>query len=273
MSVFRYREDRIPALLFFTYFIVDVLIFFYATSIPFLVAWLLIGIPPKAFISAWNHHHQHVPFFKHTALNRLLELIFAFQTGITTNGWVLHHVLGHHQNYLDQRLDESRWKDLYGRTMGTIEYSFWTAVTGYPRAFQVGKKCPKHQNPFIWMTLLVFSLLCGALYHNWVNGLFVFVVPMAISLYMTAWHTYYHHSGLDTDEPFEACYNITEKWYNIFTGNLGYHTAHHDRMGLHWSKLPEHHQTIVAEIPARLFRNPPPPFKWLHGVSTGAAYP
>ena len=262
MQLFRYKEDRIPTLLFFGYFALDVLVYLRATELWMVVSWMLIGILPKAFISAWNHHHQHVPTFRHTLPNRLLEIVYAFHTGICTNGWVLHHVLGHHQHYLNQDLDESRWKDGSGRKMGVIRYAVMTALTGYPRAFIVGLRFPKHQRPFVSMAIFVLALLALAFWHNWVNALFVFALPMLISFYITAWHTYYHHAGLETDNDFEASYNILDPAYNYFTGNLGYHTAHHYRMGAHWSKLPEIHESIADKIPPHLIRKPPPPFKW-----------
>ena len=55
---------------------------------------------------------------------------------------------------------------------------------------------------------------------------------------------------------------FSNKWYNIFTGNLGYHTAHHVKPGLHWSMLPEFHKSIEDKIPAHLYRQPCIPFKW-----------
>ena len=70
---------------------------------------------------------------------------------------------------------------------------------------------------------------------------------MALSLFITAWHTYFHHAGLDTQDDYEASHNIVHKWYNILTGNLGYHTAHHIRGGMHWSKLPEFPQDHCRE--------------------------
>ena len=53
------------------------------------------------------------------------------------------------------------------------------------------------------------------------------------------------------------------KWYNILTCSLGYHTAHHMKMGLHWSKLPEYHAKIADKISEEFYVEPCIPFGWM----------
>ncbi|QRK06099.1 fatty acid desaturase [Archangium violaceum] len=262
MTLFRHPEDRIPVLLFSCVFALDLTVYFTAHSWWFPILWLGLGIIPKGWISAWNHHHQHVTMFRHALPNRLLEIMFGFQTGITSHAWFLHHVLGHHRNYLDQEKDESRWMRPDGTAMGELEYSLSTALTAYPRAFKVGLKHPKALRVFLGMGALQVALLGLLFWHNWYNALFVFLLPMCVSLYVTAWATYFHHSGLVTKEHAEASYNILHRGYNLMTGNLGYHTAHHTKHGLHWSKLPELHAQMARDIPPTLYRQPGIPFVW-----------
>ena len=97
--------------------------YLWCDNIAILVTYWILMIVPKGKICAWNHHHQHKHTFKKKYLNRMLEFIYGLHTGVTTNLWVLHHVLGHHQNYLDQNLDQSRWKRKDGSTMGELEYT------------------------------------------------------------------------------------------------------------------------------------------------------
>jgi fatty acid desaturase len=260
--LFRYPEDRVPVLLFACVFALDLTVYFTAQNWWLPVLYLALGAIPKGWISAWNHHHQHLPMFRHALPNRLLEIVFGFQTGVTSHAWFLHHVVGHHRNYLDQDQDESRWKRRDGSTMGELEYALTTALTAYPRAFQVGKKHPKAQRLFVSMALLQLALLGVLFWHNWYNALFVFLLPMGLSLYLTAWATYFHHVGLETKDHNEASYNILHRGYNLMTGNLGYHTAHHSKQGLHWSKLPELHAKLARNIPATLYRQPGIPFVW-----------
>ena len=46
-----------------------------------------------------------------------------------------------------------------------------------------------------------------------------------------------------------ASVNRDEPLYNWMSGNLGLHTAHHQRPGVHWSLLPQIHAQIKHEIP------------------------
>ncbi len=184
----------------------------------------------------------------------MLEFLYAMHTGITTNLWVLHHTLGHHNNYLDQTKDESLWQRKDGSQMGEFEYSLVVAATAYYRGFMVGKKYPVVQKDFLFYTFVTFMLLGLLVWYRPVPAIFIFVLPMLLGLFMTAWATYEHHAGLNTKNEFEASFNNVNYWYNLFTGNLGYHTAHHNKGGLHWSKLPELHEQLKEKIPDNLIR-------------------
>ena len=262
MAIFRHREDRLPVALFAAYFAADLWVFATAESWWFPILWLILGFIPKGWISSWNHHHQHLPFFRPAWANRLLEMMFAFQTGVSSHAWYLHHVVGHHKNYLDQKLDESRWERRDGTTMRELEYAAYTAAMAYPVAWRVGKDYPKERMILASMLGVHVVLLGLAFGYRPYNAFFVLFLPSLVSLFLTAWATYFHHAGLRTDDHLEASYNVMHRGYNIATGNLGYHTAHHSRHGMHWSKLPAYHAKIEAGIPQNLYRTPGIPFKW-----------
>jgi fatty acid desaturase len=253
--MFRFSADRFPVLLVLVFSLLDFSVYLLVDGVGALAAYWLFTIVPKGIVCAWNHHHQHTMTFHHKALNRLLEFFYALHTGVTTNLWVLHHVLGHHRNFLDQSRDESGWQRDDGSTMSALEYTLTIAGTAYIRGYRVGRKFPRVQRDFLLytsLTVLGVALLC---WFRPLPALFVFVLPMVCSLLFTAWVTHDHHSGLETDDPFQASYNNTNRVFNLLTGNLGYHTAHHYRQGVHWSKLPDLHAEINDRIPPELVRN------------------
>lgn len=252
--MFKHKEDILPVSLVLGLTVVDFILYFTVSSVAVLVSYWLLMLIPKGVICAWNHHHQHTMTFRSATLNRLLELSYALHTGATTNLWVLHHVLGHHKNFLDQCKDESRWMRKNGKTMGPLEYTLEVAGTSYYRGYQVGKRYPKVQKVYLTFTTLTFVLVAVLMWHQPLQGTFLFLLPMTVSLLFTSWVTYEHHSGLHTDNEFEASYNTLSRWFNVLTGNLGYHTAHHYKQGVHWSKLPALHEQIKDKIPVHLYR-------------------
>lgn len=253
-SIFRYKEDRWPVFIILLLSVFDLVLYFAIDNLTVFVAYYLVMIIPKGIICAWNHHHQHIFTFRNSILNRILEFFYALHTGVTTHLWRLHHVLGHHLNFLDQTKDESRWQRKDGTQMGALEYTLDVALTAYPRGYAVGKRHPKQLKPFLIYGAVTFVLVALLTLYHPMASLFLFILPMITSLLFTTYVTYKHHTGLDTENEFEASYNNLNPVFNFLTGNLGYHTAHHHKQGLHWSKLPALHATIADKIPASLFQ-------------------
>jgi len=252
--VFRYPADRLPVTIILAITCLDFCLYFMVEQVWILAAYWILLIIPKGKIGAWNHHHQHTPTFKKKVLNRGLELCYALHTGVTTNLWLLHHVLGHHLNFLDQTKDESRWQRKSGELMGELEYTLNVAGTAHIRGYNVGKRYPKFQKKFVYYTLLSLMFVILLTWFKPAQGLFLFILPMLCGVLLTSWATYEHHSGLNTENEFEASRNNLNRFYNITTGNLGYHTAHHHKQGVHWSRLPELHEKIKDKIPEHLIK-------------------
>lgn len=252
--MFRFPADRIPVAIILAISCLDIYLYFMVQNVVVLLFYWAFLLFPKVQICAWNHHHQHTRTFHSKSMNRLLEFFYSLHTGVTTNLWLLHHVLGHHHNYLDQTIDESRWKRKSGEKMGEWEYSFMVAITAYYRGYRMGRQHPKAQLEFILYTAFTFGIVALLVWYKPVAAILLFVLPMATGLLLTSWATYDHHAGLDTDNEFAASYSNVGRLYNLLTGNLGYHTAHHYKQGVHWSKLPQLHEQIKNRIPPELIK-------------------
>lgn len=271
-SVFRYAADRPRVAAFTLLFMLDVCAYLYIDHPVVLLLVFGLGILPKAPVCAFNHHHQHLTTFTSEPLNRLLELMYALQTGVASHAWVLHHSIGHHLNYLDQKKDESRWQREDGTVMGELEYSLITTLTAYPRAWKVSEKYPKLRFTFAWMCALSLAVVVALVAYRPIPGLIIFVLGPAFSLFGTAWATYAHHAGRSTASHSVASNNMVQPFYNWWTGNLGLHTAHHTRPGVHWSELPALHEELKGAMPADAFVEPGWPWRWF-GKSQTAQNP
>jgi len=254
-TILRYKADRRSVTFTLTLFVLHLIPFFLAPA--WVAALCLIPLAVGSmFIAPINHHHQHFNTFHSVWLNRVYELVLSLQTGISPYGWVLHHNLGHHRNYLNQRPhaqpDESKWTRKDGSQMGRVEYTIDLVLNHQIDILQVGRRYPKYLRAFLLMKIPLWTLLGLALYINPVNALLIFLIPSFIALCHTSWATYEHHAGCYPTDHYDASVNRTSRLYNYLTCNLGYHTAHHKRPGVHWSLLPKLHEEIEDRIPKEM---------------------
>ncbi len=251
-SILKYKADRGPITYAVTLFIIRLAIWGLAT--PLVCA---LGVIPLTvlgmFVAPINHHHPHLNSFRAAWLNRLYDLVLALQTGVGPYNWVLHHNLGHHLNYLNQppheRPDESRWTRPDGSQMGRLEYSIDLLLHYQIDIVRVGLRNPKYFRSFLLMKLPLWSLIGVGLWLRPLETALVFLLPAFLTLFHTIWATYEHHAGCPNNNHLDASVNRDNRIYNTLTGNLGLHTAHHKRPGLHWSLLPELHKKIRHQIP------------------------
>ena len=215
-------------------------------------------------IAAFQHHHGHCAVFKNKKSNEVLDSMMSFQTGITPYAWVLHHNIGHHGNYMNQypvqdgkKLDASNWSRDDGSVMKRWEYVWYNRVRMHERCSEIGQKASKIYKKYVTFRRIHFVAIATIFALGfWLNGVLgivsafiLFVCIPQVMVLLVFETTYDHHSGLFTDNKYEASRNILGAFYNFSRLNLGYHTAHHIKPGLHWSELPEYHASIEKEIP------------------------
>ncbi len=256
-TILRYKADRLPVAYVLLGLGFHVLAFFWAPTwlaaacvVPFVLISML--------IAPINHHHQHLNTFQSDWLNRIYDLALALQAGIAPYAWVLHHNLGHHVNYLHQRPhatpDESKWTRRDGTQMGRIEYTIDLLLHHQIDIIRVGRRYPRYFRAFLLMKLPLWAILGFALYYNPINAILCIFLPGFITLAHTSWVTYDHHAGYYSSNHLDASRNNVNPLFNFLTCNLGFHTAHHKRPGLHWSLLPEIHAEIEDQIPAEMIQ-------------------
>jgi len=253
-TILKYKADRGPLAYVLAVFVARLALLAFATPLICAIAVLPLCVFGM-FVAPINHHHQHVNTFRAAWLNRLYDLVLALQTGIGPYSWVLHHNLGHHVNYLNQpphaRPDESRWTRADGSQMGRLEYCLQLLLHHQVDIVRVGLRHPRQFRHFLLMKLPLWGLIGVGLWVRPLETLLLFLVPGFVTLAHSIWATYEHHAGFHPTDHLDASVNRDNQIYNALTGNLGLHTAHHKRPGLHWSLLPQLHARIREQIPEK----------------------
>ena len=250
--VFRHPIDVVPVALIFGVLAVQLAIFARVHAPWHVLAAVALLFPIQVNFAGMCHNHHHLNTFRQRWLNRVLEVVMFLQLGMLPYVYTLHHNLGHHRHYLDQTRDSNRWRRRDGGTMQSWEFAWVLAVNIYPTACRIGREHPAVFRRFVRMAWVCAAVLALAFAIDPVNALLVFVLPMPMALLMQAQATYYQHAGLATRDTWRASRSATARFYNWRTFNLGYHTAHHLRPALHWSKLPAFHAAIADAIPREL---------------------
>jgi fatty acid desaturase len=250
----RYSADWRPLTVVVASFLLHVAVYLWASPGVALLA-LPAVFAVSTVVAAFNHHHQHVNVFHSRLLNRVYDVVLAVQSGVGPYTWVLHHNLGHHQNYLNQppcqNPDESHWTRADGSQMGRLEYTLHTFLHHQVDVYRIGLRHPPLLRRYLMMKVPCYAFMIAGLWLNPLNYLLVFFVPSLLTLLHTCYATYEHHAGHSASEHVAASVNREHALFNLLTCNLGLHTAHHMQPGLHWSKLPELHARIRPQIPER----------------------
>jgi fatty acid desaturase len=250
--VFREPIDVLPVTFIAAVSVAQVAIFALLDDPRLVLLAVALLFPFQLNFAGMCHNHHHRSTFRRPLANRAFEVAMCFQLGMLPYGYTLHHNIGHHRHYLDQGRDSNRWRRADGAVMGPWEFAWRLCVAMYPTVWRIGRRHPTLFGKFRRMAAVCAGILGVLLLIDPVNALLVFVLPLPPALLLQAQATYYQHAGLASRDPLRASRSVVDRRYNLRTLNLGYHTAHHLRPSLHWSKLPAFHATIAAAIPPEL---------------------
>lgn len=249
MRLYRYREDIAPSLVVLAVFAIQLCTFFFVDSL-WVVAGVMLGLLAfSAMPGSISHNHHHVSTFTRPLLNRGYEIILFLETGVPPYAWTLHHNLGHHKDYLDQEKDPANWRMADGSVMSRVRYDVVGALRIYPEIWRIGRAYPELFRRFKLWSSISLAVLGVFMLIDPLKALVLFVAPMPIMYLGLLDNTYMQHSDLDTRSELTASRNTVSKLYNFISWNLGYHTAHHIKPYVHWSRLPELYAELEPQIP------------------------
>ncbi len=208
------------------------------------------------------HNHNHCPTFANKRMNALFGNWISLQYGFPTFAWIPTHNLNHHK-YVNTEGDATiTWRYTNRHNVGVAATYFFVSAyfQQYPTKAFIEKT--KVKNPALWRRIQVqyafwigsyVALLVLALrLHGLKTGLFVFVMTVALPAVISLWtvHLFNYEQHVHTDPWSEHNHsrNFVSPTLNFLLFNNGFHTAHHEKPGLHWSKLADAHAKIADQI-------------------------
>jgi len=259
-AMLRHASDRRTCLLAFVFF---PLVGFAPYVAPQVIPWLLpVSLYFGFCAGVFSHNHNHSPMFKNRRMNAFYSAWLSVFYGYPTFAWIPTHNLNHHK-YVNKAGDATiTWR--YSKKNTWLIASTYYFVSAYWQAGPLKEYVAKAKasNPALfrqiktqWITLAgthLALLSLGWATHGWAKGtvcwLFGFAFPALFAAWSMIFINYIQHVHCDPWSEHNHSRNFVSKLGNFLVFNNGFHTAHHESAGLHWSKLPEAHAKIAHHI-------------------------
>jgi fatty acid desaturase len=195
-----------------------------------------------------KHNHTHCPTFHGRFFNRLMDFWLTFLTGCSTSGIRVAHQVRHHGSSQSPE-DFVRCSLVFGMPAWRALFSYVPKVVmetwKHMKADMRLRKRVKllrditQERLFLWVVVLLLA------WWNVPGFLLFFLLPWIFGQWFLIVVNLPQHDGCDEQSRWDHSRNVVGKLSNWFFLNNGYHTAHHEKPGLHWSLLPDWHEHHV----------------------------
>ncbi len=239
----------------------------YATTRPV----LLVALLPLALYAGFcsgvlAHYHNHCAVFASRRVNALYSIWLSIFYGYPIFAWIPTHNANHHK-YVNGPGDATiTWRYTRKDTaLAACVYffvsSYWQAglIRGYVRHARAHNPRQYRQilAQYACVAFAHVSLLALAVHLRGVRlGLLTYLCSSGAMAAMGLWGmmfiNYLQHVHCDPSSRWNHSRNFVSPLANWLVFNSGYHTAHHERAGAHWSTLPALHASIAAGIDPEL---------------------
>jgi fatty acid desaturase len=250
------------------------LVFFPAVGLapyvePRVIPWLLpLSLYFGFCAGVFSHNHNHSPVFKSRRMNAFYSAWLSIFYGLPTFMWIPTHNLNHHK-FVNKAGDATiTWRYSKKNTwLIASTYYFVSAFWQKPVIDEFIRKARANNGALYRQILTQYFVLGGthaallglaiALHHDvWWRGPLVYVFGFAIPAFFANWSmifiNYIQHVHADPWSEHNHSRNFVSALGNFLVFNNGFHAAHHESAGLHWSKLPEAHAKIAHLIDPEL---------------------
>jgi fatty acid desaturase len=196
------------------------------------------------------HNSLHQGPFTNQRVNLLWRMVLSFAVLYPASANIPAHNLVHHHFDDDGQPDwvapehaRFRWHLLnlihFPNLVGTRTFN---GTTRWRRLHGRGD----FRRQYRYEQIFAFGLTGALLFHDFWAGLFFVVLPQLYGSRCILRINLIQHDGCDISSEWNHSRNFVGKAFNWVMCNNGLHTIHHNRAGLHWSDLWEHHQREVV---------------------------
>jgi beta-carotene hydroxylase len=231
--------------------------------VPYL-SWLSFYFAISSAIVA--HNHLHCPTFKNKRANRWFGNWISIFYGYPTFVWIPTHNLNHHK-YVNKAGDATiTWR--FTNSHNVLVAATYFFVSSYYQATPINEfirkakdSKPEQYRQILEQYAIVFGTQAAALtiavvLHGLSTGVYVWALTMGLPAFVALWtvmlFNYEQHVHTDPWSRYNHSRNFVGSLLNFLLFNNGYHAAHHEQAGLHWSKLPALHATFEQQIDPEL---------------------
>lgn len=214
------------------------------------VFFLIAACQFSFFVQTVTHNVLHSTLFESPAANRAFRFILSFCGLFPVSSVIPSHNMVHHHFDDDGQPDWAsphharfKWNLLnllhFPNIIGPITFA------GIQRWSQVKGRADYRRQSML-ESVFAFGLTGVLLVWDFWPALFFVVVPQ---LWGARWFlrvNIIQHDGCDIASDYDHSRNFGGGLTNWFSVNAGYHTAHHNNPGLHWTELADNHAAKVA---------------------------
>lgn len=219
-------------------------------SWPVVALWVLAAGWFSWLVAVATHNVVHTPIFYSRPLNKLMQVVLTLGYGSPVSAFVPGHNLSHHV-HTQTRRDvmrttklRFRW-NLLNQLLGpmVLGRDIFAADLSYAKAMHSERPRWFRQWVLEWVVFLVVQAVFLVMHP--VAYLFMLFIPHNVAAAGIVGINFIQHDGCDGDSEYNHSRNLVGPMINWWAFNNGYHTIHHMRPGLHWSKLPQAHEELV----------------------------
>lgn len=208
------------------------------------------------------HNHNHCPTFSTKRQNAFFGNVLSIFYGYPTFAWIPTHNLNHHKLVNKPGDATITWRFTNRHNfLVAFTYFFVSAYYQSEPTKQFIERA-KQKNPklygmirtqFTFWAVGHLSLLAIALAaHGFKLGLYVWFFATALPAVFALWtvHLFNYEQHVHTDpwSKYNHSRNFVGRSLNYLLFNNGYHTAHHEHAGAHWSELPALDAPLAAHM-------------------------